>query len=107
MLRFLVRLIGYVLVAAGFVSLVIDGARSIANSTLEFTALGQSFAAVLHERYLLIQPMIERNLHPLLWDPIVLNLMRAPTALVALALGFLLLRLGAPPPAQIGIVTRR
>jgi uncharacterized membrane protein YdfJ with MMPL/SSD domain len=107
MLRYLVRLIGYVLIAAGFVSLVIDGARSIANAALQFTALGQSFTAVLHERYLLIQPAIERNIHPFLWDPIVVNLMRAPTALVALVLGFLLLRLGAPPQTRIGIVTRR
>jgi hypothetical protein len=107
MVRFLVRLIGYVLIAAGFVSLVLDGARSIANSALQVTALGGTLASVLHERYQQIQPAIERNIHPLLWDPVVLHLLRAPTALVALVLGFLLLWLGARPEPGIGIVTRR
>lgn len=106
-LRFLLRLLGYLLIAAGFVGLVIDGARSIANTALLFTPLGEVLAALMRERYLQIQPMIERNLHPLLWDPVVLNLLRAPAELVALVLGFLLLRLGQRPGTQIGIVTRR
>ena len=106
-MRVLLRLVGYLLVAAGFVALVIDGARSIANSALRFTALSDTLIAVLHERYALIQPAVERNIHPLLWDPLLLSLMRAPVALVALVLGFALLWLGQPPQRQIGIVTRR
>ena len=106
-MRFLLRLLGYLLVAAGFVVLVVDGARSIANAELAFTALGESFAMLLDERYRQIQPAVERNIHPLLWDPLLLNLLRVPTALTALLLGFLLLRLGARPQAMIGIVTRR
>jgi hypothetical protein len=106
-MRFLLRLLGYLLIAAGFVAFVIDGAHSIANSTLQFTALGEVLATVLRERYLLIQPMIERQIHPLLWDPVMLNVMLAPVALIALALGFLLLWLGATPEPRIGIVTRR
>jgi hypothetical protein len=107
MLRFLLRLLGYLSVAAGFVGLVLDGARTIANSTLLFTPLGDTLAILLRERYALIQPMVERNIHPLLWDPTLLTLMKAPTALVAFAIGFLLLWLGARPKPQIGIVTRR
>jgi hypothetical protein len=98
---------GYLLIAAGFVGLVIDGARTIANSALMFTPLGDVLATLLRERYVQIQPMIERNIHPLLWDPVILTLMRAPAELVALVLGFLLLRLGAPPETRIGIVTRQ
>lgn len=105
--RFLLRLIGYLLVAAGFIVAVIDGARSIANSTPRFTALGDTLVALLHERYALLQPAIERNLHPMLWDPVLLSLVRMPAALVALLLGFLLLWLGRRPEPQIGIITRR
>jgi hypothetical protein len=105
--RFLLRLLGYLLIAAGFVALVIDGARSIANSIPVFTPLGDVLAALLRERYLQIQPLIVRNLHPLLWDPVVITLLRAPAELVAMLLGFLLLRLGRRPDAPIGIVTRR
>jgi len=106
-LRFLVRILGYLLVAGGFVVLLTDGARSIANSTLRFTALGETLFALLGERYRLLQPAVERNLHPLLWDPVLLNATLAPTALVGLLLGFLLLWLGAEPKPVIGIVTRR
>jgi hypothetical protein len=106
-MRFLLRLLGYILVAAGFVALVIDGARSIANANWHFTALGEVLSALLRERYLLLQPTVERQLHPLLWDPILLNLTLAPAALIGLLLGFLLLRLGARPAPSVGLVTRR
>jgi hypothetical protein len=105
--RFLLRFLGYLLIAAGFVALVIDGARSIANSAVLFTPFGEVLAALLRERYFQIQPSIERNLHPLLWDPVMLTLLRAPVSLVALLPGFGLLRLGQRPGAEIGIVTRR
>ncbi len=107
MIRFLVRLLGYGLIAAGFVALVYDGARSIANAAPLVTPLGETLSALLRERYLLIQPAIERNIHPLLWNPVLLWVMRAPAALVALGLGFALLRLGARRDAGIGVVTRR
>lgn len=105
--RFLVRMLGYLLVAGGFVTLLTDGARSIANSVLGFTPLGETLFALFGERYRLLQPAVERNLHPLLWDPVLLNAMLAPTALVGLGLGLLLLWLGAERKPAIGIVTRR
>lgn len=107
MVRFVVRLTGYLLSAAGFVALVIDGARSIANSTVQFTPLGAPLAVLLRERYQQIQPAIERNIHPLLWDPVVLGLLRSPACLVALAFGLVLVWLGTPPQPEIGVVTRR
>ena len=105
--RFLLRLIGYLAVAAGFVALVIDGARSIANAGLRFTPVGEVLIAVVQERYQLIQPAIERNIHPWLWDPVLLTVLRSPVALAALLLGFALLWLGRRPQEAIGIVTRR
>ncbi|AMJ62572.1 hypothetical protein [Bosea sp. PAMC 26642] len=106
MLGFLVRLCGYLLVAAGFVVLLLDGARSIANSAVLVTPLGETLLTLLRERYLAIQPTVERIYLPL-WDPVLLTLTRTPTALAALLLGFLLLRLGARREPHIGIVTRR
>lgn len=106
-MRFLLRLIGYLSVAAGFVALVIDGARSIANAGLRFTPVGEVLIAIIQERYQLIQPAIERNLHPWLWDPLLLSVLRAPVAAVALLLGFALLWLGRRPQEAIGVVTRR
>ena len=106
-MRFLVRILGYLLVAGGFVVLLTDGARSIANSALRFTSLGETLLALFGERYQQLQPAVERNLHPLLWDPVLVNVLLAPTAIAGLLLGFLLFWLGTEPKPLIGIVTRR
>lgn len=102
MFRFLFRILGLLLLAAGFVGAVIDGARSIANSSVLFTPLSEVGSRVLGDRYLLIQPGLERHVHPLLWDPVVLNLTRAPAALVAFGLGAILLWLARPRREPIG-----
>ena len=106
-LRFLVRMLGYLLVAGGFVVLLTDGARSIANSVLRFTPLVETLTTLVGERFRLLQPAIERNLHPMLWDPILVNVLHVPTAAAGLLLGLLLLWLGGAPKPVIGIVTRR
>ncbi len=106
MFRFLARSLGFLLIAAGFVGLVIDGTRSIANGALTFTALGEVGYRLFGERYLLLQPAIERHAHPFLWDPIVLNLTLAPAALFAFILGAILLWLGRRPEEPIGYRAR-
>lgn len=49
MIRFLFRLLGFLILAAGFVALVIDGTRSIAAGALAFTPLKTSWSAVSPE----------------------------------------------------------
>lgn len=106
-MRFLLRLLGYLLVAGGFVSLVIDGARSIANSGLRYTPVDLAVTTLSGARGEALRPLVERNLPAWVWDPVLVNLLMAPVALVALLLGFLLLKLGTPPEPVIGVVTRR
>jgi hypothetical protein len=107
MFRFLARFLGFILIAAGFVGLVIDGTRSIANGTLMFTPLGAVGFRVFGERYLLLQPAIERHVHPALWDPVVLTLTLLPASALGIALGVLLLWLGQKRPEPIGFATGR
>jgi hypothetical protein len=107
MLRFLLRAFGLILIAAGFVGLVVDGTRSIANGALMFTPLGEAAHHLLGERYLLLQPAIERHLHPALWDPVVLNLTLLPASVVTFLAGVLLLWLGQKRPEPIGFATGR
>ncbi len=107
MFRFLVRALGLILVAAGFVGLVIDGTRSIANGSVMFTPFGEVAFRLLGERYLLLQPAIERHIHPVLWDPIILNLTLLPGSVVAFLLGVVLLWLGQKRPEPIGFATGR
>ena len=106
MLRFLARALGLVLTAAGFVGLVIDGTRSIANGAVMFTPLGDVGQRLFGERYIMLQPTIG-NIHPALWDPVVLNLTLLPASVLAFTLGVLLLWIGQKRPEPIGFATGR
>jgi hypothetical protein len=106
MLRFLARAFGLILIAIGFVGLVIDGTRSIANGAPTFTALGEVVYRVLGNRYDQLKPAIER-IHPLLWDPIALKLLLSPAAVLAFVLGVFLLWLGRKRAEPMGYLTTR
>jgi hypothetical protein len=107
MLRFLLRAIGMILIAAGFVGLVVDGTRSIANGALMFTPLGEAAHRVFGERYLLFQPAVERHISPWLWENVVLYVTLLPASVVAFFLGVLLLWLGQKRPEPIGFAIGR
>lgn len=102
MIRFLVRFLGFVTMAAGFVSLVVDGTRSIANGALVFTPLGEVAFALFPTKFPLLEPAVTRYIHPFLWDPILLNILLMPASLLGLATGALLLWLGRKPAEPIG-----
>ena len=106
MIRASLRILGFLLMAAGFVAAVMDGARSLAASGLAYAKLGETAFRILGERFLLVQPAIERHVHPLLWDPVLLTLLLAPTSLLLLGLGLALHWLGQPPAVAVGHVTR-
>lgn len=106
MIRFLLRILGFVLLAAAFVGAVVDGARSIANDAVSLTPLGDVAAAVLKERYLALRPAAE-SLHPLVWQGLLGPLASVPAVLAALLVGALLLRLGQVPAEPFGALVRR
>ncbi len=99
-MRFIGRLIGLALLAGAFAAAVIDGARSIAASHILFTPLGETLYWAFPNKMPLLQPLIERQIHPLLWDPILLHLLLAPTwaALGVLGLALLYALRKRPPP---------
>jgi hypothetical protein len=107
MFRFLARLIGFLLVAAGFVGLVVDGTRSIANATVAFMPLGEVLFSAFPRFFPLIEPAVTRHIHPFLWNPILLNLFTLPASLLAFGLGALLLWVGRKPVEPIGYLARR
>ena len=105
MLRFLARMVGLLLVAAGFVGLVIDGTRSMANSTVSFTPLGELAFLLFPKHFPILEPAVTRHVHPFLWDPILLNVFLLPASVVGFALGALLLWLGQKPEEPVGFLT--
>ncbi|CAA2101772.1 hypothetical protein MBUL_01346 [Methylobacterium bullatum] len=105
MLRFLSRLLGYVVLAAGFVGLVYDGARSIANNGVRVTSLSDLLMTLFKERGSALQGSVE-SVAPWLWQALVLPLTLAPACLLGLGLGAFLLWLGQPPREPIGFLSR-
>ncbi|MFY8038840.1 MAG: hypothetical protein ACOVN4_04125 [Bosea sp. (in: a-proteobacteria)] len=106
MIKGLFRILAFLLLAAGFVAAVMDGARTIANSAVDYAKLGSTLFRLFGERFLLLQPAVERHVHPLLWDPVLLNLLVLPTSVVLLVLGFVSYRIGRRSGSRIGHVLR-
>ncbi|WP_019906508.1 hypothetical protein [Methylobacterium sp. 77] len=105
MLRFFSRLFGYVVLAAGFVGLVYDGARSIANNGARVTSLSDLLLTLFKERASALQGTVE-GVAPWLWQVLVLPLTLAPACLIGLVLGAFLLWLGQPRREPIGFLNR-
>lgn len=105
MLRFLSRLLGFLCLAGGFVALVYDGARSIANNGLRVTSLSDVLLTLFKDKAAGLQATVQ-GVAPWLWDLAVLPLTLAPASLIGLVLGAALLWLGQPPREPIGFLTR-
>ena len=105
MLRFLARLLGLLPMAAGFVALVYDGARSIANNAVRMTSLADVIAALFKDKAGALQTNVE-GAAPWLWHILGLPLTLAPACLVGLGFGAVLLWLGQPGREPIGFLTR-
>jgi hypothetical protein len=105
-MRFIVRLIGLALLAGAFAAAVIDGAQSIAASKLIVTPLGRTLYWAFPNKMPLLQPFIERQIHPFLWNPILSNLLRVPNWVVFGLIGVALLYAIRQKPPPIGYSAR-
>ncbi|GLS45277.1 PetM family of cytochrome b6f complex subunit 7 [Methylobacterium brachythecii] len=104
-LPFLSRALGFLFLAAGFVQVVYDGARSIANNTLRITTVSELLFALFKDKASALQVSIE-GVAPWLWKVLVLPLTLAPAAALALLVGAALLWLGQPSREPIGFAMR-
>jgi hypothetical protein len=106
MIRFIFRLIGLVLLAGGFAALVIDGTRSIAGNRLLWTPFEQTAQWLLPGKLPLLQAIVERDVHPLLWNPVLITIFRLPASLVLGVLGVVLLLISRKRSRSIGFTSR-
>ena len=103
MIRFVFRFFGLLLLAAGFIFLVYDGTRSIADQTLNITSVGYVWSNIHQNSLLLLQPAIERYVTPWLWQGVIQPyVLEQPVALVLGILGALLILLGRKRKPLIG-----
>ena len=94
MIAFLVRSIGFLLFAASFIALIADGVRSLAADALVMTALGQVWFTLDAPSLNLAQAVVQRYVHPYIWDPIAITILTWPAFAVGGGLGLALMLLG-------------
>ncbi len=101
MIRFLFRFLGFITLALGFIFLVYDGTKSIADQRLYITRVSDVWASLHESSLAALQPAVER-LAVWLWDPILTGVLNAPAWLVLVILGTILMLLGRKKRPLIG-----
>ena len=94
MIRFLFRFLGYWLLAGALVAAIIDGAKSIAASSVVTTQFAQHFRQLAPSLLERLEFGVQNNLGlPWLWDVVFVNILAWPSFAVlgVLALIFLLI----------------
>ena len=85
------RIIGWLLLLAALGCLVREGIDSFEAKAYEMFALGELWFEVHKDSLQLAQPAIQRYVHPRVWDPMIVTVLRAPAWAVFAAPGLLLL----------------
>ncbi|HMK90258.1 MAG TPA: hypothetical protein VK446_11580 [Methylocystis sp.] len=106
MLRLLVRLLGLLLLAGGFISLIVDGTASLAGGSVYVTTCGsflQSVAPRLNEA---VRQGFLARLPAAVWDGVFGVLRLTPLSLALCALGAVFVLLSHKRRATIGYVAQ-
>lgn len=101
MIRGFFRLVGLLLLAGGFIFLVYDGARSIADQTVRLTRLGEFWNDINQASQQTVRVMVE-GISPWLWNGAGKFVLNQPTWAVLGVLGILLMLVFRPKRRLIG-----
>ncbi|MGA2054767.1 MAG: hypothetical protein ABSG88_05620 [Bradyrhizobium sp.] len=101
MIRGFFRLIGLLLLAGGFIFVVYDGARYVADNTLRLTRFGQFWNDIHQSSQLAFRVRVE-GLSPWLWNNVFRVILDQPVFAVMAVLGILLMLLFRPKKPLIG-----
>jgi hypothetical protein len=102
MIRFLFRFVGLIGLALGFVLLVYDGTKSIANRTMEWTTLERFWNEVYPRSPQDILKPLVAPISSWLWDPVSVAVLNAPIWLILAILAAILMLLGRKKKPLIG-----
>lgn len=105
-IRLVLRFVGLMLLAGAFAAAVIDGARSLAAQQLTLTSMGLALDIAFPTKFPLLQPFVEKRLHPLLWDPFLIAILSVPAFVDMAALGGLVFYLLRPRAPVVGAASR-
>jgi hypothetical protein len=105
MIRLTFRFLGMLLLAAAFAALIIDGTKSIAANAVIYTPTADIAAQMFPDKFKQLQPALER-IHPVLWNPVMADLLRLPVWIIIAVFGMICLLLGRRPRPKIGYSSR-
>jgi hypothetical protein len=105
MIRLFFRFLGVLLLAAAFAALIVDGTKSIAASAILYTPTSDTASQIFPEKFKLLQPTLER-IHPMLWNPVMVDILRLPVWIIIASFGIVCLLLGRKPRPKIGYSSR-
>jgi len=92
----IVRVLGVWSLVLAMVVLTVDGTKSLASGDQQWvmTPLGEHWFSFDAPSLNAAQAIIERYLHPFLWDPLIVSLLQTPTWMFFGLLGVVLYRIG-------------
>jgi hypothetical protein len=103
MIRFVFRFVGILLLALGFIFLVYDGAKSMADHRLSFMTVADAWSNIHQNSLSALQPAVERLIGTPLWRGIVERyFLDQPVSLVLAIVAALFILIGRKKKPLIG-----
>lgn len=102
MIRFLFRFIGVLCLAAAFILVIYDGTKSIAGNHLYFTSVRALWDLINAGSLAQLKPQIQSYANGVLWDPVMLTFLAAPSWSVLGILGIIFVLIGRKKKPLIG-----
>ena len=102
MIRFVFRFFGLICLAAAFVLVIYDGTKSIAGNNLYLTSVRTLWDLINAASLAHLKPLIVPYANGVLWDPVMLAFLAAPSCVVLGVLGIILILLGRKKKPLIG-----
>ena len=92
-MRLLAHIVGWTLLIVALVIAIRDGLSSLDQNQFVIRPLGQLWFEIDASSLNTLQAGIERNLSPVLWDPVIITLLQLPAVAVFGVLGIVFLLL--------------
>ena len=102
MIRFLFRFLGLLCLAAAFILVIYDGTKSIAGGSLSFTNVRTLWELINAGSLAKLRPLIQPYANGMLWDPLAVSILAAPSWSVFGFFGIILLLFGRKKKPLIG-----
>ncbi len=102
MIRFLLRFFGLICLAAAFILVIYDGTKSIAANALFLTSARTLWELLNAASLAKLKPLLTPYADGILWDPIMVGILSAPSWSLLGGFGILLLLLGRKKKPLIG-----